>query len=165
LERKAAGAFFAWWFLCQFSRNIEALPGELRRRSDGRPPYSTSVVPADVFLFFRMKSTLKAKFQDIVGIKKNVTSELNPVPFVVLDDVKFAVPCILVHQSLQYSNQMHIIYIYIYTHTHTHTHTHIHIHTYIHIHTGCSRRNVRDFGRVFLRSNYTDITKNTYIQS
>ena len=32
-------------------------------------------------------------------------------------------------------------------------------------HTGCNRRNVRDFGRVFLRSNYTDITRNTYIQS
>ena len=41
--------------------------------------------------------------------------------------------------------------IYIYIHTHTHT--------------GCNRRNVRDFGRVFLRSNYTDITQNTYIQS
>ena len=36
------------------------------------------------------------------------------------------------------------IYIYIYIHTHTHTHTHIYI---------------------FLRSNYTDITQNTYIQS
>ena len=32
-------------------------------------------------------------------------------------------------------------------------------------HTGCNRRNVQDFGRVFLRSNYTDITQNTYIQS
>ena len=31
--------------------------------------------------------------------------------------------------------------------------------------TGCNRRNVREFGRVFLRSNYTDITQNTYIQS
>ena len=31
--------------------------------------------------------------------------------------------------------------------------------------TGCNRRNVRDFGRVFLRPNYTDITQNTYIQS
>ena len=31
--------------------------------------------------------------------------------------------------------------------------------------TGCNRRNVRDFGRTFLRSNYTDITQNTYIQS
>jgi len=39
----------------------------------------------------------------------------------------------------------------IHTHTHTHTHTH--------------RRNVPDFGRGFLRSNYTDITQNTYIQS
>jgi len=33
------------------------------------------------------------------------------------------------------------------------------------LHTGCNRRNVRDFGRVFLRSNYTDITQNTHIQS
>ena len=33
------------------------------------------------------------------------------------------------------------------------------------IYTGCPRRNVQYFGRVFLRSNYTDITENTYIQS
>ena len=31
--------------------------------------------------------------------------------------------------------------------------------------TGCNRRNGPDFGRVFLRSNYTDIIQNTYIQS
>ena len=31
--------------------------------------------------------------------------------------------------------------------------------------TGCPRRNVGDFGRVFLMLNYTDITQNTYIQS
>ena len=31
--------------------------------------------------------------------------------------------------------------------------------------TGFNRRNGPDFGRVFLRSNYTDITQNTYIQS
>ena len=37
--------------------------------------------------------------------------------------------------------------------------------TYIYIYTGCNRRNGPDFGRVFLRSNYTDITQNTYIQS
>jgi len=29
----------------------------------------------------------------------------------------------------------------------------------------CPRRNVPDFGRVFLMLNYTDITQNTYIQS
>ena len=39
------------------------------------------------------------------------------------------------------------------------------IYIYIYIYTGCNRRNVRDFGRVFLRSNYTDITQNTYTQS
>ena len=33
------------------------------------------------------------------------------------------------------------------------------------VYTGCNRRNVRDFGRVFLRSHYTDITQNAYIQS
>jgi hypothetical protein len=31
--------------------------------------------------------------------------------------------------------------------------------------TGCPRRKGPNFGRVFLRSNYTDITQNTYIQS
>ena len=31
--------------------------------------------------------------------------------------------------------------------------------------TGCPRRNGQNFGRVFLRLNYTDITQNTYIQS
>ena len=33
------------------------------------------------------------------------------------------------------------------------------------LYTECNRRNGPDFGRVFLRSNYTDITQNTYIQS
>ena len=36
---------------------------------------------------------------------------------------------------------------------------------YIYIYTECNRRNVQDFGRVFLRSNYTDITHKIYIQS
>ena len=31
--------------------------------------------------------------------------------------------------------------------------------------TGCPRRNVPDFGRVFLMLNYNDITQNTYVQS
>jgi len=39
------------------------------------------------------------------------------------------------------------------------------IYIYIYIHTGCPRRNVPDFGRVFLMLKYTDITQNTYIQS
>ena len=39
------------------------------------------------------------------------------------------------------------------------------IYIYIYIYTGCNRRNGPNFGRVFLRSNYTDITQNTYIQS
>jgi len=35
----------------------------------------------------------------------------------------------------------------------------------IHPYTGCPRRNVPKFGRVFLMLNYTDITQNNYIQS
>ena len=31
--------------------------------------------------------------------------------------------------------------------------------------TGCPRRNVPDFGRVFLMLKYTDITQNTFVQS
>jgi len=33
------------------------------------------------------------------------------------------------------------------------------------MYTGCPRRNVTDFGRVFLMLKYTDITQNTYVQS
>ena len=33
------------------------------------------------------------------------------------------------------------------------------------IYTGCPRKKGPNFGRVFLRSNYTNITQNTYIQS
>jgi hypothetical protein len=50
-----------------------------------------------------------------------------------------------------------LLYIYIYKHTHTYI--------YIYTHTGCPRRNVPDFGRVFLMLKYTDITQNTYIES
>ena len=40
------------------------------------------------------------------------------------------------------------------------------INTYIcWINTGCPRRNVPDFGRVFLMLKYTDKTQNTYVQS
>ena len=37
--------------------------------------------------------------------------------------------------------------------------------TSLQINTGCPRRNVPDFGRVFLMLKCTDITQNTYIQS
>ena len=38
-----------------------------------------------------------------------------------------------------------------------------HVHTKAY--TGCPRRNVPDFGKVFLMIKYTDITQNTYVQS
>ena len=47
------------------------------------------------------------------------------------------------------------MYIYIY----------IYIHIYTYTYTVCPRRKGPNFGRVFLRSNYTDITQNTYTQS
>ena len=36
---------------------------------------------------------------------------------------------------------------------------------YTYIYTGCPRRNVPDFERVFLMLKYTDITQNTYVRS
>jgi len=39
------------------------------------------------------------------------------------------------------------------------------IHQLMHFYTGCPRRNVPDFGRMFLILKYTDITQNTYVQS
>ena len=39
------------------------------------------------------------------------------------------------------------------------------MYVYIYIYTGCPRRNVPDFRRVFLMLKYTDKTQNTYIQS
>ena len=41
----------------------------------------------------------------------------------------------------------------------------IYMSTFRSSYTGCPRRNVQYFGRVFLMLNYTDITQNTYIQS
>ena len=38
-------------------------------------------------------------------------------------------------------------------------------HTFLWPYTGCPRRKGPNLGRMFLRSNYTDITQNTYIQS
>ena len=49
------------------------------------------------------------------------------------------------------------IYIYIYIY--------VCVYIYIYIHTGCPRRNVPDFGKLFLMLKYTDITQNTYVQS
>ena len=52
--------------------------------------------------------------------------------------------------------------------TNTHTHSGIYqqkYHTCNLSYTGCPRRNVKYFGRVFLMLNYADITQNTYIQS
>ena len=39
------------------------------------------------------------------------------------------------------------------------------IYIYIYTYTGCPGRNVPDFGRMFLKLKYTDLTKNTYIRS
>jgi len=36
---------------------------------------------------------------------------------------------------------------------------------YVYIYTGCPRKNVPDFGRVFRMLKFTDITQNTYVQS
>ena len=57
---------------------------------------------------------------------------------------------------------MHLVQLIIQTNKYTPC---IYIYIYIYIYTGCPRRNVPDFGRVFLMLKYTDITQNTYVQS
>ena len=57
-----------------------------------------------------------------------------------------------------------------YVHTYIHENLRTDVHTYIYTYTRttyteCPKRNVPDFGRVFLVLKYTDITQNTYIQS
>ena len=42
---------------------------------------------------------------------------------------------------------------------------HMYLSLSLYTYTGCPRRNVPDFGRVFLMLKYIDITQNTYIQS
>jgi len=61
--------------------------------------------------------------------------------------ISYIISCIIHHHIVSY----HIIYIVSY------------IVSYIY--TGWNRRNVPDFGRVFLMLKCTDITQNTYIQS
>jgi len=64
-----------------------------------------------------------------------------------------------VAQSYRLSYRAHYIYIY------SSPQIWSNIYTSVYIYTGCPRRNVPDFGRVFLMLNYTDITQNNYIQS
>ena len=66
----------------------------------------------------------------------------DPILFTDCIDIKVHVSTILI-----------TIYIYIYSDI------------LITLYTGCPRRNVPHFGRVFLMLKYTDITQNTYIQS
>jgi len=41
----------------------------------------------------------------------------------------------------------------------------IYVYICMYVHTGCPGGNVPDFGRMFLKLKYTDLTKNTYIRS
>jgi len=62
-----------------------------------------------------------------------------------------------------------LIYTYVYTKYAIYIYTHIIKHKQIYMpilsYTGCPRRKGSNFGRVFLRSNYNDITQNTYMLS
>jgi hypothetical protein len=68
-------------------------------------------------------------------------------------------------ESGAYSRNKVSVYIYIYISIYISIYIYIYIYIGVYTHTGCPRRNGQYFGRVFLRSDYTDITQNTYIQS
>ena len=68
------------------------------------------------------------------------------------------------HQSLETLSYMTLIYVVATRHRGPIARVR-NVRVNIYIYTGCPRRNVSNFGRVFLRLKYTDITQNTYIQS
>jgi transposase len=46
-----------------------------------QPPYSPDLAPADLFLFPKLKSTLKARrFQTVEEIKENLLQDLRAIP-------------------------------------------------------------------------------------
>ena len=46
-----------------------------------KPPYSTDMAPADIFLFLKLKIPLRGtRFQSIEDIKENSRRELNSIP-------------------------------------------------------------------------------------
>jgi len=59
----------------------------------------------------------------------------------------------------------HIALILCYPYTNLDVYNWVRPSVYVCLYTGCPRRNVPDFGRVFLMLKYNDITQNTYIQS
>jgi len=69
--------------------------------------------------------------------------------------------CLNTHAPINLSLIARFIFHYVFVAIKTHNKLFFHIYIY----TECPRRNMRDFGRVFLMLNYTDITQNTYIQS
>jgi hypothetical protein len=68
--------------------------------------------------------------------------------------------CLCKSQPSNLSECIFTINIFVFHISVTHTNTHTYIYTY-----RCPRRDVPDFGRVFLMVKYTDITQNTYVQS
>ena len=84
-----------------------------------------------------------------LGVTNPPNTRIQSQTYLILPTVKKA-KCPLC-ATLTFSRLMTYIYIYIYI--------------YIHTHTGCPRRNVPDFERMFLMLKYTDITQNTYVRS
>ena len=55
--------------------------------------------------------------------------------------------------------------IFIFPHIYRCIYIYVYIYIYIYIYTGCPGRDVPDFGSMFLKLKYIDITQNTYIRS
>jgi len=77
----------------------------------------------------------------------------------ILDNYMFRPLLVIFRLSSRELKILLYIYIYIYIYIYTHTYK------YTVLYTECPRRNVPDFGRVFLVLKYTDITQNTYVKS
>ena len=91
----------SWLLLHDNARPHNALPVRIFLAQHGiiemqHPPYSPDLVPADFFLYSKLKNSLKGtRFQDFEAFKKTVTALLVSVP-IFKEVVYFDSPCTIV---------------------------------------------------------------------
>jgi len=106
-----------------------------------------------------------------LAVRKVLPLEATPLPCVCICMYVRSCVCMYVLMCVYMYVCMHVlpkyvcIYVRMYVRTYICMYLSTYVCTYVGGYIGCPRRNVPDFGRVFLMLKYTDITQNTYVQS
>ena len=98
-----------------------------------------------------------------MAVRKVLPLEATPLPRVCICMYLRSCVCMYVLMCVYMYVCMYYLRMYVRTYICMYLSTYVCI--YVGGYTGCPRRNVPDFGRVFLMLKYTDITQNTYVQS